>query len=215
MRSSKGAALAPLAGLVAVALLIAGTVLSSEAPDTVEGGQEVLDFFAGNEAEQTAAAIFLAYGSLSLVVFAAALRSGLRRGRHDVEGPATLAFGGGLVMAVGPLILAGTTLALTQNADALDPGAAQAINTVGDRIFVVAVLVGQSVLLLASGVAILRGGALPSWLGWVAIGLGIVSATPASLPAFLATLLWVVVVAVLLARRASRPAGDEAPPAAA
>jgi hypothetical protein len=190
-------------------------VLSSEAPDTVEGGQRILDFYADNEAEQTASAILLAYGSLFLVFFSGVLRSGLRRGRSDVDGPATVAFGGGLVMAMGPLALAGTTLALTQNADALDPAAAQAIKTLGDRIFIVPLLVGQSVLLLASGVAILRGGALPSWLGWVAIVLGVVSATPVSLPAFLVTLVWIAVVAVLLARQASRPAGDQAPPAAA
>lgn len=215
MRSSKGAALAPLAGLVAVALLAAGVFPSSKTPDTVEGGQKILDFYVDNDSEQTASAILLAYGSLFLVLFGGALRSGLRRGEHDVEGPATLAFGGGLLMAVGPLILAGTTMAVTQNGDALDPIAAQAINALIDRIWIITLLVGQSVLLLASGVAILRGGALPSSLGWVAVVLGVVSATPASLLAFLVTLLWIVVVAVLLARRASRPAGDQAPPAAA
>lgn len=71
-------------------------------------------------------------------------------------------------------------------------------------------IVGQSVLLFASGVAILRGGALPSWLGWVAIVLGVVAATPADLLAFLGTLLWIVVVAVLLARGPCRPAGSQA-----
>ena len=215
MRSSKGAALAPLTGLVAVALLIAGLLLSSRSPDAREGGQTILDFYVDNDSEQTASAILLTYGSLFLVLFAGALRSGLRRGQNDVEGPATLAFGGGLVMAVGPLILAGTTAVLTQNGDTLDPIAAQAINALNDGIWIIPFLVGQSVLLLASGVAILRGGALPSWLGWVAVVLGLVSATPADLLAFLFTLLWIVVVAVLLARRASRPAGDQAPAATA
>ena len=215
MRSSKGAALAPLTGLVAVALLIAGLLLSSKSPDTREGGQKILDFYVDNDSGQTASAILLTYGSLFLVLFAGALRSGLRRGQDDVEGPATLAFGGGLVMAVGPLILAGTTVALTQNGDTLDPIAAEGINALNDGIWIVPFLVGQSVLLLGSGVAILRGGALPSWLGWVAVVVGIVSATPASLPAFVVTLIWIVVVAVLLARRASRPAGDQAPAATA
>ena len=206
MRSSKGAALAPLTGLVAVALLITGVFLSTKAPDTVDGGQRILDFYVDNESEQTASAILLAYSSLFLMLFAGALRSGLRRGQDDVEGPATLAFGGGLVMAVGPLILAGTTLALTQNGDALDPSAAQAINALNDRVWIIPFLVGQSVLLLASGVAILRGGALPSWLGWVAVVLGVASVTPASLPAFVVTLLWIVVVAIMLSRSAPAPA---------
>lgn len=203
MRSSKGAALAPLTGLVAVALLITGLVLASEAPDTGEGGQRVLDFYVANDTEQIASTILLSYGSLFLVFFGGALRSGLRRGDNDVEGPATLAFG-------GPLILAGTTVALTQNSDTLDPTAAQSINALNDGIWIVPFIVGQSVLLFASGVAILRGGALPSWLGWVAIVLGVVAATPADLLAFLGTLLWIVVVAVLLARGPCRPAGSQA-----
>ncbi len=214
MRSSKGAALAPLTGIVAVGLLIAGLILSSKSPDTREGGQKILDFYVDNDSEQTASAILLTYGSLFLALFAGALRSGLRRGQNDVEGPATLAFGGGLVMAVGPLILAGATLALTQNSDTLDPSAAEAINALNDGIWITPFLVGQSVLLLASGVAILRGGALPSWLGWIAVVLAVVSATPASLLAFDVTLLWIAVVAIMLSRRASAPAGDQAPPAA-
>ena len=207
MRSSKGAALAPLTGLVAVALLFAGLFLGTDAPDTGDGGQRILDFYAANESEQTASAILLAYGSLFLMLFAGALRSGLRRGQDDVEGLATLALGGGLVMAVGSLILAGTTLALTQNGDALDPSAAQAINALNDRVWIIPFLVGQSVLMLASGVAILRGGALPSWLGWVAVVLGVASVTPASLLAFTVAMLWIVVVAIMLSRRASAPSG--------
>jgi hypothetical protein len=215
MRSSKGAAVAPLTGLIAVAILFAGVVLSSNAPDTGDGGREILDYYVANESEQIASSMLLGYGSLFLVIFAGAVRSGLRRGRGDVEGLATLAFGGGLVMAVGSMTLAGAAVVFTQNGDELDPAAAQAVSALVDGLWIIPFLVGQSVLLLASGIAILRGGALPSWLGWVAVILGVVSSTPFSLPAFLAALLWIVVVAVLLARRASHPAGDEAPPAAA
>ncbi|MEO8092473.1 MAG: hypothetical protein ABI726_07190 [bacterium] len=208
MRASKGSALPPLTGLVAVVLLSAGLLVGSGAPDAGDGGRKILDFYAANDSEQTAGAILLTYGSLFLVLFAAALRSGLRRGQDDVEGPATLAFGGGLVMAAGTLILAGATLALSQDSEALAPGAAQAVNLLSDRVWILPFLVGQSVLMLAAGAAILRGGALPSWLGWVAVILGAASATPASLLAFTAALLWIVVVAIMLSQRASAAADD-------
>jgi hypothetical protein len=189
-----------------VALLIAGLILLGDA-NTGDGGQSVLDFYRSNESEQTAGVALLAYGSLFLILFAGALRSGLRRGSRDAEGLATLAFGGGLVMAVGLMLHAGTAAALADNSDVLDPIAAQAINALGNGTWI-PFIVGQSVLLLASGAAILRGGALPSWLGWAAIVLGVVSTAPAGELALPPTLLWIVVVAILLSRRAS---GSSAP----
>ncbi|MEO8092081.1 MAG: hypothetical protein ABI726_05165 [bacterium] len=52
----------PLTGLVAVALLFAGLLLGSDAPDTGDGGRKILDFYVANDSEQTASAILLAYG---------------------------------------------------------------------------------------------------------------------------------------------------------
>ena len=59
--------------------------------------------------------------------------------------------------------------------------------------------------LIASGISIVRHGALPRWLGWVAIVLGVASATPAFFIAFLLAAIWILIVSVMLALRA-RPA---------
>lgn len=209
MHSSRVSRWAPLTGIVAAALMAAAVLLSGETPDTGDGGQRILDFYSSNESDQTASAILLGYGSLFLIFFASSLRSGLRRANPDAEGPATLAFGGGLLMATGLMLLAGITAAFVQNTDALDPIAAQAVNALNDGIWM-PFIAGQSVFLLGSGVAILRGGSLPSWLGWVAIVLGVVSTTPVGFFAFFVTLVWIVVVAVLLTRRASQAKAAEA-----
>ena len=143
-----------------------------------------------------------------LVLFGAALRSGLRRGEREADGPATLAFGGALLMATGIMLLAGVSLALASKPSALDPAAAQAVNALSGGVWI-PFIVGQAALMFGAGIAILRGGALPSWLGWVAIVLGVVSASPVGWFAFMAVLLWIAIVAILLARRASA-AGREA-----
>jgi hypothetical protein len=207
MRSSKAAALAPLTGVLAALLYAAGILLFSDTPDSNASGAKVLAYYVEHESDQQAAAVIFAYGSLFLVLFGAALRSGLRRGDRGADGPATLAFGGAILMATGIMLLTGLSLAIADKPSALDPAAAQAINALGNSLWI-PFIVGQSVLMLGAGAAILRGGALPSWLGWVAFVLGVVSATPVGWFAFFLVLLWIIVVAIMLARRASRPDGE-------
>jgi hypothetical protein len=69
---------------------------------------------------------------------------------------------------------------------------------------------GLAVFLLASGLSIARHGAVPRWLGWVAIPLAILALTPIGFVAFGAGALWVLAVSVLLTLKLRR----EAPAAA-
>lgn len=209
MNSSKGWALAPLAGIVAVLMFVAALIVSGDPPDTGDGGQSILNFYSDNESAQTAGVILLAYGSLFLIFFAAVLRSGLRRDNPEVEGTATLAFGGGLVMASGLMLLAGLVGAFTENIGQLDPVAAQAISALGDGIWIM-FIAGQAAFLLGAGLAIRRSGLLPAWLGWVAIVLGVISATPVGWLAFMVSLIWMAVVSVLLTRAFLKSAGEPA-----
>jgi hypothetical protein len=59
---------------------------------------------------------------------------------------------------------------------------------------------------LASAVAILRGARLPNWLGWVAVVIGIVMATPAFWFAGLALFVWVLIVSTLIYLRSASTA---------
>ena len=61
----------------------------------------------------------------------------------------------------------------------------QAINAI-DWDYFIPLAVGLSTFLLATGISAVRHGALPKWLGWVAIVLGIATYTPAGFFAFLA-----------------------------
>ena len=70
--------------------------------------------------------------------------------------------------------------------------------------------VGVQLFILSTGLAVVRTGALPKWLGWVAILLGVAGVTPVGWVAFLATGVWVLIVSVLLAlRERAEPAAGE------
>ena len=56
--------------------------------------------------------------------------------------------------------------------------------------------------MLAVGISIVRHGALPKWLGWVAILFGVAGMTPAGFFAFIGAGLWIGVASILLPLRA-------------
>jgi hypothetical protein len=74
--------------------------------------------------------------------------------------------------------------------------AVQAINAIVWDYYI-PFIVGVSVFLLAAGISIVRHGALPTWLGWVAVVLGVIAATPFGFFALLAGALWILVVSIL------------------
>jgi hypothetical protein len=58
--------------------------------------------------------------------------------------------------------------------------------------------------------------ALPVWLGWIALLIGVVTVTPIGFFGFLATLAWVLIVSILMVMREARAAvADPDRPAAA
>jgi hypothetical protein len=61
---------------------------------------------------------------------------------------------------------------------------------------------------------VVRYGALPKWLGWVAILLGVVGVTPIGFAAFLGLGIWILIVSVILSLRARGTSAAPATPAA-
>jgi hypothetical protein len=61
---------------------------------------------------------------------------------------------------------------------------------------------GLQVFLLATGISVVRHGALPKWIGWVAIVLAVIAVTPIGFVAFIATGILVAIISVMLTMRA-------------
>jgi hypothetical protein len=201
----------PLTGVVAVVLIVVSLIVSGETPDTDDPLEEVVTFYTENDSEQMASGILLGFGSLFFLFFATALRNALRRAERDGAGASTLSFGGAIVFAVGASIFAGLTFTLGDAVDDIEPPALQTLHVLNNDMFLT-VAVGLFAFLLGSGIAVVRTGVLPAWLGWVAIVVSVLSITPIFFIAFAVMGLWVLVVSVMLTLAADGAPSPTAPP---
>lgn len=192
---------APLLGALFVVLVAAGFIVAGDAPDVDSSAQEIRDSY-GDEAKHIIGAFLVALGAGALLFFASQLRAALRI-VEPFGRMANTAFAGAIVAATGFLVAAGIHAGLGDVAqdDAISGQAVQALNVL-DNWSWLPFSMGTVVMVLASGIAIVRGaGRLPVWLGWIGIVIGILFVTPVGFIAFIAAGLWVLVLSILLYAR--------------
>jgi hypothetical protein len=204
---------APLTGIVAVVMFAVAFAISGSTPDFDASSKQISDYFS-DQTTQVITSLLVLYGAVLLVFFSATLRSAFA-GSVSL---ARLVFMGGTLMAVGLVILAGVNFTVTDlvnssHADRIDPGALQAINALDSDLFFPIVL-GTSVFLVSAGLATLSTGALPRWLGWAALVLGVISFTPVGFFAFILSGVWMVIAAVILLQRGGAGAAPSDTPSA-
>jgi hypothetical protein len=205
--------LAPLTGVLFVALAVAAFIISGETPGTDDSPQKILNFYLDNDNSQLWAGAFLAWSTVPFMFFLGVLRSTLRAAEGPIARLSPVAFGGGIVLTIGALSFAGFTFTLGDIADdGLTPQAAQTLNALNSDFFF-PVAAGLATLLLATGISSLVSRALPAWLAWPALVIGVVALTPGGFFGFLAFLLWTVVTSIVLWRARSAEPPATAPPA--
>ena len=152
----------------------------------------------------TLAAAIVALAVIFFAMFIVALRDYLRGDGAGGDFWPTVALVGGVAS------VAGFCLAITVHAALVDgghnklPGDAMiALNAVDNWDFF-AFAFPMTILLFGAAGATLKGGAaLPRWLGWVALAIGILFfAGPAGFFAFLLTGIWIMIASVTMYRRA-------------
>ena len=196
MQQSRWERLAPLTGVVAVAIIIAVFSIGGSTPDEHDSASKVWAYYSRHHDKQIALAFILAIALPFLVFFASTLRHELRRAGGTGQ-LSTAAFGGGVLAAAGFGLLSTVHIALSSAGEkVVTQATVQTLNVLDNNDFVPAVA-GVALLVLASGLSIVRHGGLPRWLGWVAIVLGIAAFTPAGFIAFLAGGVWIIVVSIL------------------
>jgi hypothetical protein len=202
--------LAPLSGVVAVVLIIVSVAVSGgETPGTDDSIREIVSFYRDND--QAGPAAILALGALFFLVFVTTLWTALRAAEPVRRVSSTLALVGGTILVVGMAIFAGIGFTLG-SADDLGPAALQTLNALNSDMFF-PLAVGNAAFLLGSGASAVQSGALPKWLGWAAVVLGVFSATPLGFFAFLLGGLWSLIVSVLLWRAQPTAPASSAPAA--
>lgn len=197
-RSSKW--VAPLTGVAFVVVAIVGGIIGGEPPDAGSPVREIIDYYTDNKTSIQVGSFVGVAAVVLLVFFGAYLRSVL----SAAEGPggmlSALTLVGTAVVAVGLAIDLTISIALVEAVDDIDPAAVQALQALWDNDFV-PIALGALVFLISTGLSIVRHGALPKWLGWVALVLAVIGFTPIGFVAFIGAGLWIAIVSVMLALR--------------
>ena len=195
--------MAPLTGILFLVLLIAAAVTAGDLPDATEkSAREVLETYRDDEAKISVGALLFGLASVALLFFAGWLRRFLR----DAEGPtgilSAVSFAGAIILAVGLATSAAFAFATADVADDItDPTVVQSLNALSWGYWI-PFAAGVITMFLAAGISVIRHGALPKWLGWVAIVAGVLMFTPAFFVAGPVAALWILVVSIFSARRA-------------
>jgi hypothetical protein len=203
--------LVPLTGLGFVVLGIVSFVLIGEPESADKPVQEIVDFYVDDKSAIEVGAALGTFAGVLLVFFGAYLRKVLRAAAPGDEILSLVAFSGLLVVAIFSALDSMILFAAAEAAEDVDPVALQAMQAIWDNDFLVAVL-GVELFLWATGIAALRTGALPKWLGWVMVVLAVIGLTPVGFVAAIGAALIVLGLSVWFAMRARRaPAASPGP----
>jgi hypothetical protein len=211
---------APLAGVVTVVLWVTGILVregGAGQPADRATGEQLAAYFEDNRTALLIGAFVFMLGCAFFVWFLGALRTWI----HEAEGglgrlPATV-FGLGVLLAammIAFLAPQASGALAAEDERPLSGTAAEALWFAGDGFFVGAIA-ALAVFFLATAVALFRTGALPAWLAWATVVLGIAAmVAPIGWAVLLLGLpVWVLVTSVLLFMRGGRaaPPGPRAP----
>lgn len=202
---------APLTGIGFVVLLVIGIFTSNTSPKANASGARVVSFYTAHKSSQEASDLLLAVGLVFFLFFIAALYGYLRRA-PAAQNMALLGLVGAFLFAVGFLVFGGIDYTLAYASHSLTPSAAQALNALDNQLFL-PVFVGGLVFGISTGLAVVRSGLLPAWLGWAVLVFGIASGTPAFFVGIIGLAIWTLVVSVLIYKRSGQTAGRKAVPA--
>ena len=200
--------LAPLTGVLAVALWVAGVVLlDSDLPGDRAPGSEIAAWFDSKSGTILLAVTFFGIGSAAFMWFLGTLAARLRASSGDGRLPSIMLVAGAASIALvtmGPGSYAAGALAYSSLDRTLQPGAAEVLYVLGQGFFVVAEFVAVA-FMAAAGLAILRSALVPAWLGWACLVLAVVLAiTPIGWAAlYLGIPLWTLVTGIFLSVRSS------------
>jgi hypothetical protein len=199
--------LAPLTGVVFVAIAVAVFAIGGSTPGDHDTAEQVQAFYGQHHDKHMILAFSLAISIPFLLFFVSSLRYELRRAGGTGQ-LANAAFAGGVLAAVGFGILSFVHYALADAADSANTiGTTQVLNVLDNNDYL-PVAAGLGVLVFGAGLSTLRHGGLPRWLGWVGVVVGVVIFTPAGFFGFLASGIWIALAGILLtqARQSAAPA---------
>jgi hypothetical protein len=203
---------APLTGLVAVVLWIVGVFLleKDDRPDGKDTAAFV-EWVQQNDTSILAGAIVFGFGVLFFLWLLGSLRAALVAAEGGTGRLASIAFGAGVAVCVSLMFAYLPHGQAAFDHENTSDTAIESLVRVGDAFFGGAVLFSIP-LLVATGLAILRLGALSRWLGWASLALAAVMAVPplGFFGLVLGLPLWTLALSLALYRRPQSAAAARA-----
>ena len=193
--------LVPLTGVAFIVVAIIGFIVGGEPKDASHPADEIVNWYIDNKDSVEIGAFIGVAATVLLVFFGAYLRNVLRAAAGGTDMLSLVSFIGVVVVAVGFAIDATISIALAERADNIDPIAVQSLQALWDNDFA-PIALGILLFLWSTGIAVIRTGALPKWIGWIMIVLGVVGLTPIGFASFIGTAVLILVISILLAARA-------------
>jgi hypothetical protein len=197
--------LPPLTGVGFVVLVILSLVIAGDPTDASHPADEVVDWYTSNTTAVQIGAYLQAMAAALLIFFAGYLRRILRAAEGENGMLSLISFAGAVMISVGAAIDATIMLAAAERADDISPESVQTLQALWDNDFI-PFAVGTLAFVWATGLSILRHGALNRWFGWSMIVFGVVAVSPLGFFAFMATGIWILVLSITLLVR-----GDPTP----
>lgn len=211
--SPRAARFAPLTGVLFAVLTAIGFFAGEETPDANATPAKVVVFFTAHKSSIETTAVLVAFAFLFVVFWAGAL-SGFLRNRGASPTLGGLIIAGAVLMAAGAALFSGIEYVLAHELQHFGPQTAQTLNVLNNSLFL-PLVIGGCIYGVASGLAILGSRALPVWLGWVALILGIICAIPPiGFFALLLLVLWTLIVSIMVFLRSTAEETASTPAAA-
>ena len=202
---------APASGTLAgVLVAIALFAKPPDSPGSDATGAQVIAWY---QSHHTSDFVFDLIGGLAvlfLVLFAVALARQVRTGdRWLAHG----ALAGAVFGGVGFLTSIGFDSVLAQDHNHLTTASAQTLNLL-DNDFFLPILVGFALFGILTGLAVVVGRILPTWMGWVMFAFGLATlAGPIGFFGLLATILWMLAAGIWMVKQGP-PVPERATPRA-
>jgi hypothetical protein len=196
----------PYTGIIAAISVVAYMALSGTTPDDGSSAAKFMEYYGGDQtAGFLANFIFANLFAVFTLFFTTEIRATLRSGEASESIYSTLAFAGGIALAVGMSIGGMISVSAFSAADAGFSAATIALGMLASYSFL-PWMIGGAALYLATGLGGLKTATLPKWLCWLSIVMGVCCFTPLGIGTFLIQPIWFVAMAVVLIRRQSAPA---------
>lgn len=196
----------PYTGIICALAMIAGIALTGTMPDESSSAAKFMDYYGDDQTIGFLSNFILAnLFAVFALFFVTELRATLRSGEAGESIYSTLAFAGGITLAIAISIGGMIAVAAFAAGDAGYEAATLALGLLAAYSFM-PWMIGGAALFLATGIGGLKTATLPKWISWLSIVMGVLCFTPGGIGVYLIQPIWFLAMSVVLIRRQSAPA---------